>query len=104
MSQALTARRALVKVLVSLASLYGVILSVTRESTDDQVLAGYQKLIRKVHPDKGGKTEDGQRLQSAKEFWDTAKSEAKKAGRPYNDEARASDATQNGGAELADPE
>ena len=78
-SQALIARRALVKVLVSLASLYGVLLSVTRESTDDQVLAGYKKLIRKVHPDKGGKTEDAQRLQSAEEFWDNAKSKAKKA-------------------------
>ena len=81
-SQALTIRRALVKVLVSLASLYGVILSVARESTDDQVLAGYKKLIRKVHPDKGGKTEDAQRLQSAKDFWGTAKSEPKKADRP----------------------
>ena len=90
-SQALSARRALVKVLVSLASLYGVLLSVTRESTDDQVLAGYKKLIRKVHPDKGGKTEDAKRLQSAKNFWDTAKSEASKGGRPNNDGPRSSE-------------
>ena len=47
------ARRALVKVLLSLASVYAVILSVTRESNDADVLAGYRKLIRKVHPDEG---------------------------------------------------
>ena len=77
-SQALIARRALVKVLVSLASLYGVLLSVTRESTDDQVLAGYKKLTKKVHADNGGKTEDAQRLRSAKDGWDIPESEAKR--------------------------
>ena len=67
-SQALTVRRALVKVLVSSASLYGVLLLARRESTDDQVLAGYKKLIRKVHPDKGGKTEDAKAMQVATNF------------------------------------
>ena len=104
LSQAGIARRALVTVLLSLASLYGVLLSVTRESTDDQVLAGYKKLIRKVHPDKKGKTEDAQRLLSAKNLWDNARREAKKPGRPRNDRPRSSDAAQDGGAELADPE
>ena len=92
------------KVLVSLASLYGVMLTVTRKSTDDQVLAGYKKLIRKVHPDKAGKTEDAKRLQSTKNFWDTAKSEAKQAGRPNNDGPRSSETTQDGATELADPQ
>ena len=107
-SPAMVARRALVTVLLSLASLYGVLLSVTRESTDDQVLAGYKKLIRKVHPDKKGKTEDAQRLLSAKNLWDTARKEAKKPGRPRNDGPRSSDATYDWEAareaELADPE
>ena len=65
---------------------------------------GTRKLIRKVHPDKGGKTEDAKRLQSAKNFWDTAKSEDKKAGRPNNDGPRSSETTPDGATELADPE
>ena len=59
-TQAQLARRALVKVLLSLASVYAVLLSVTRESNDADVLAGYKKLMRKVHPDKGGRKEDCQ--------------------------------------------
>ena len=72
-TQAQLARRALVKVLLSLASVYAVLLSITRESNDADVLAGFKKLIRKVHPDKSGKKEDCQRLQSAKDAWDVAK-------------------------------
>ena len=56
--------------LASLASVYAVLLSVTRESNDADVLAGYKMLIRKVHPDKGGRKEDCQRPQSAKDAWD----------------------------------
>ena len=104
LSQAMVARRALVTVLLSLASLYGVLLSVARESTDDQVLAGYNKLIRKVHPDKKGKTEDAQRLLSAKSSWDAARRDAKKPEPPRNAGPRSSNEAHDGGAELADPE
>ena len=66
-TQAQLARRALVKVLLSLASVYAALLSVTRESNDADVLAGYTNLIRKAHPDKSGEKEDCQRLSSAKD-------------------------------------
>ena len=41
-TQAQLVRRALVKVLLSLASVYAVLLSVTRESNDADVLVGYK--------------------------------------------------------------
>ena len=106
-TQAQLARRALVKVLLSLASVYAVLLSVTRDSNDADVLAGYKKLIRKVHPDKGGRTEDAQRLQSAKDAWDATKQGAKQSGRPRTDRARNNDAhaqSQSTGMDVTDPE
>ena len=107
-TQAQIARRALVKVLLSLASVYAVILSVTRESNDADVLTGYRKLIRKVHPDKGGKKEDCQRLQSAKDAWDAAKQGAKQAGRPRSDDRARDNHTgaqaQDAGMDVADPD
>ena len=105
-TQAQLARRALVKVLLSLASVYAVLLSVTRDSNDADVLAGYKKLIRKVHPDKGGRKEDCQRLQSAKDAWDVAKQGAKQSGRPRSDDrARSNHAqAQDGGMDVADPD
>ena len=104
-TQAQLARRALVKVLLSLASVYAVLLSVTRDSNDADVLAGYKKLIRKVHPDKGGRKEECQRLQSAKDAWDVAK-QAKQSGRPRSDDrARSNHAqAQDGGMDVADPD
>ena len=61
-TQAQIARRALIKVLLSSASVYAELLLVMCESNDADVLAGCRKVLRKVHPDKGGATEDAQRV------------------------------------------
>ena len=50
-SAALAARRALVKLLLTLASAYAIAIVLTRESTDIVAEAAYKKVIRKVHPD-----------------------------------------------------
>ena len=53
-SHVLVAKRALVKVLLSLATAYRVVTTVTRESADHAIVAAYKRLLLKVHPDKGG--------------------------------------------------
>ena len=70
------AKRTLVSLLRSLGRAYGVPLTVTRDSADSAVTAAYRRNVLKVHPDKGGRVEDAQRLQGAKEAWDTAKRNA----------------------------
>ena len=52
------AKRALVKVLLTLASKYGVALQVNRDSEDKVVLSAYKRVALKAHPDKGGTNED----------------------------------------------
>ena len=73
---ALAARRTLVKLLLSLASAYAIALVLTRESTDIVVEAAFKKVIRKVHPDKGGRNADAQKLNAAKEAWDPSRMRA----------------------------
>lgn len=80
-STVLQARRALVKLLLALAVAYGVALALTQRASDIDVVAGYRKLAKKVHPDKGGSVQDMQRLQNAKDQWDHARCDAS-AGRP----------------------
>ena len=46
------------------------------------VLQTYRRVIKKVHPDKGGKKRDFQKLQAAKEAWDTARNERRPSGNP----------------------
>jgi hypothetical protein len=114
-----SAKRALVGVLLALALAYRVTVVLSRESTDEQVAKAYRRVLLKTHPDKGGKTDDQQKLQETKEAWDTAKRDAGQRGRPpapedarRNDSGRApsrklSDArvmTPTGWVELADPE
>ena len=64
--------RAFVKVMVALAALYSVPLNITRDSPDAEVKAALRRLVRKVHPDKGGSTVHAQQLQSAKDEWEKA--------------------------------
>lgn len=93
--------------MLSLATLYSVLLSLSRDGTDAEVRAGYKKLIRKVHPDKRGKTEDAQKLQAAKDMWDDAKEKATPGGRPRQCGARSANAGEEQQAdnmEVADPE
>ena len=65
-SPALEARRALVKLLLTLAAVYHAVLDLRRDSCDNDVNKAFKKLIVKVHPDKGGSAEDTKRLNAAK--------------------------------------
>jgi curved DNA-binding protein CbpA len=69
-SPALSARRALVKLLLHIASLYRVVLGVSRDSSDKDVNKGLKKLLLTVHPDKGGSEEHTKKLKAAKDEWD----------------------------------
>ena len=82
-SAAQTARRGLVKVCKSLASIYAVRLEVGGDSRDDVVLKAFRQLSLQVHPDKGGRLEHSQQLNAAKDAWDKARHEKKgQSGRP----------------------
>ena len=70
-------KRALVSLLKSLAVVYRVVLSVTRESSDQDVRTAYRKLSRKVHPDHNGDEEHQKSLNNAYEEWQTAEKERK---------------------------
>ena len=78
-SAALQARRALVKLLITLASLYTVAVNLRRDSPDADVDRAFKKVFLKAHPDKGGSEEHSKQLNNAKEAWDKAK---RKTGRP----------------------
>ena len=54
---------------MSLARRYELFLVVNRESSVEQVIKAYRKVLLKAHPDKGGRTQDAQTLQAAKETW-----------------------------------
>jgi hypothetical protein len=75
--------RAFAVVLLALARRYEVLLQLNRESPTEQLVKSYRKLLLKVHPDKGVRKEDTQKLQAAKEEWEKArKTSSGKAGRP----------------------
>ena len=69
-SPALSARRALVKLLLHIASLYQVVLGVSRDSSDKDVNKGLKKLLLTVRPDKGGSEEHTKKLKAAKDECD----------------------------------
>ena len=71
-SKAQQALRAFVATPKSVAAKYGVTVSVTRDSSAADVRCAYRRVLLKAHPDKGGEKEDVQRLQAAKEAWDSA--------------------------------
>ena len=81
LSSVAAATRALVSVLLTLSRSYLLVLTVNRDSSPEQLLKAYRKVLLKAHPDKGGKKEDVQKLQAAKEAWDKAR-KAGKPGRP----------------------
>ena len=76
---ALQARRALVKLILVIASVYRVVLDLNRESCDGDVLKAFKKVLLKAHPDKGGSEEHAKQLNTAKGNWDEAR---KPNGRP----------------------
>ena len=67
------ATRALVSVLLVLSRSYFLTLVLNRDSSPEQLLKAYRKVLLKVHPDKGGTKEEAQRLQVVKENWDKAR-------------------------------
>lgn len=75
-SQLDAAKRAFVKLLLQLATTYGVVLALTRDSPAAAVTAAFRKVLLKVHPDKGGSVEHQKALNSARESWEQAIAEA----------------------------
>ena len=55
----LRAKRAFVSVLLKLAVDYGVAADVNRESDDKTISQAYRRVVRKVHPNKGGSKKKG---------------------------------------------
>ena len=66
------AKRMLVTLLKSLAGIYGVVLGLTRESTDTQVKAAYKQVSRRAHPDQGGEAKHQASLNAARDSWEDA--------------------------------
>ena len=66
------AKRALVTLLKSLATVYGLVLSVTRDAPDKDVRTAYRKVSRKAHPDHGGSAEHQTALNNAHDAWQEA--------------------------------
>ena len=84
------ATRALVSVLLALSRSYSLLLTLNRESSPEQLLRAYRQVLKKVHPDKGGKKLDAQKLQAAKEEWDKARKTGK-VGRPKQTKDKGAD-------------
>ena len=59
------AKRALISLINLLSQIYKFRVTVTRDSGDADVSKAYRALSKKVHPDKGGKTEDQKKLNNA---------------------------------------
>ena len=87
-SKAGAAKRAFVKLLLTLATFYGLALTVTREAPDAEFRKAYKRVSLKAHPDKGGTLEHSQSLNAAKEAWEQAK-EQSHTGRPKRQDAKA---------------
>ena len=66
------AKRAFVNFLLALAAAYGLILNVTRDSADADLVSAFKRVVRKAHPDKGGSVADTQRLHAARDAWKDA--------------------------------
>ena len=72
------AKRAFVKVLLTIAVSYSVRLELSRDSPDEACAKAFKKLSLKVHPDKGGLLAHAQELNNAKRTWDEARRKAPK--------------------------
>jgi hypothetical protein len=88
------AKRAFVIVLQSIAAAYSVQLDVTRESADNLVTSAFRRVAKKVHPDKGGKLVDSQRLLAARQVWEDALRAASANGRPVSGKSSATSSSQ----------
>jgi curved DNA-binding protein CbpA len=105
------AKRALVKVLLTLAALYCLHVEVNRESGDQEVLKAFRRVALKAHPDKGGLVAHAQALNSAKEAWDKARKaggtkestgqESHKKGAPQESDGQLVASQQEGGKRVS---
>ena len=83
------ATRAFVCILFELARVYGLDLSVTRDSDAAAINAAFRKVVRKAHPDKGGNHKHVQRLNAARDVWEdarrtsTSKAQARSGGKSH---------------------
>ena len=84
-SPALQARRALVKLLLTLASLYSVVVDLHRDSCDADVSKQFKKVFLKAHPDKGGTEEHAKQLNAAKDKWEQAKKKCGEGSQKFTD-------------------
>ena len=66
-SAAQLATRAFVKLLLAFASQYAVLLQLSRDSPDKEVLAAFRRVSKKEHPDKGGSKDAEQKLNAARD-------------------------------------
>ena len=64
--------RAFAKLLLAFAAQYKVAVTISRDSAEKDILAAYRRVVKKAHPDKGGKKEDQQKLQDATVDWESA--------------------------------
>ena len=79
------AKRAFVTVLLALAAVYGLVLNITRDSADTELVTAFKRVARKAHPDKGGTVEDSARLHASRDAWKDALLGRRKPGRPSSD-------------------
>ena len=74
MSPAARFKRALVTLLLELARVYGLTMSLNRDSADDVVKKNFRKIMLRAHPDKAGGSEAAaKRLNAAWENWNNAR-------------------------------
>ena len=76
------AKRALVSLLLAFARRYEVAISINRDSPDAEVHKAVKKMLRRVHPDKGGRPEDCVELNNKRDEWNRAKEVHGSVGRP----------------------
>ena len=96
------ATRAFVKILLAFAAQHQVSVTISRDSSEKDILGTYRRVVKKVHPDKGGKKEDHQKLQDAKVDWEAAVATARKRGRPTQAHAKKDDAATHVGLEVVE--
>ena len=66
-------KRALVVLLRALAAVYGVQVTVNRDSPDKEVVVACRRVALKAHPDHGDDVRDQQRLNDARAAWEEAR-------------------------------
>ena len=113
------AKRAFVKLLLTLSATYSIVLDLNRDSTDDDVSRAFRSIVKRCHPDKGGNAQDTQRLNHAEDEWEQAKGRKGQPGRPQKEPrgaggrqgqqptgkgARQANGDNEGPRELADPD